>query len=99
MEKRCKKCGKTFIPAYYHIFKDGKRFYCSWTCYNHRNDHKVKAEKKYKQVDMYDKSGELLKSFKSARDAADITGYDPDMIRDACRDGCVYKGFIWKYKE
>jgi hypothetical protein len=37
-EKRCAKCGKTFIAAPYHIYKKGVKWYCSWTCYNHRND-------------------------------------------------------------
>lgn len=34
----CKKCGQVFIPAPMHIYKDGNRYYCKWTCYNHRND-------------------------------------------------------------
>lgn len=37
-EKKCRKCGKIFIPAPLHIYKDKSRWYCSWTCYNHRND-------------------------------------------------------------
>lgn len=36
--KKCKKCGKIFIPAPMHIYKQGSKWYCSWTCYNHRND-------------------------------------------------------------
>jgi hypothetical protein len=35
---KCKKCGKEFIPAPYHIYRDGSKYYCKWTCYNHRND-------------------------------------------------------------
>ena len=34
----CKKCGKEFIPAPYHIYKHNSKFFCSWTCYNHRDD-------------------------------------------------------------
>lgn len=34
----CRKCGKEFIPAPMHIFKDNGKYYCKWTCYNHRND-------------------------------------------------------------
>ena len=34
----CHKCGKEFIPAPYHIYKDSEHWYCKWTCYNHRND-------------------------------------------------------------
>lgn len=41
-EKRCKKCGKNFIPAPMHRYRDRSKWYCSWTCYNHRNDREVK---------------------------------------------------------
>lgn len=34
----CEKCGKEFIPAPQHIFKSNGKYYCKWTCYNHRND-------------------------------------------------------------
>lgn len=40
-EKKCKKCGKKFIPAPMHRFRAGPNdswWYCSWTCYNHRKD-------------------------------------------------------------
>ena len=37
-EKHCKKCGKLFIPAPEHIYRKGNVFYCSWTCYLHRDD-------------------------------------------------------------
>lgn len=36
--KKCKKCGKEFIPAPFHKYKEGSKYYCSWTCYNHRKD-------------------------------------------------------------
>ena len=37
-EKKCAKCGKLFISAPYHIYKKNSKWYCSWTCYNHRLD-------------------------------------------------------------
>jgi uncharacterized OB-fold protein len=39
-EKKCAKCGKLFVPSYHHTFKQkGKgKYWCSWTCFNHRND-------------------------------------------------------------
>ena len=37
-EKKCKKCGRNFIPAPLHRYKEGSKYYCSWTCYLHRND-------------------------------------------------------------
>ena len=35
---KCKKCGKEFIPTPLYVFKDGAKYYCKWTCFNHRND-------------------------------------------------------------
>ena len=37
-EKKCAKCGKRFIVAIEHRYREGAKFYCSWTCYNHRHD-------------------------------------------------------------
>lgn len=34
----CKKCGQEFVPAPLHRFKVGGKYYCKWTCYNHRDD-------------------------------------------------------------
>ena len=45
-EKKCKKCGKTFIPAPLHRYKDRGKYYCSWTCYLHRKDTEVKTDDK-----------------------------------------------------
>ena len=43
-EKKCKKCGKTFFAGAEHRYKVWGTYYCSWTCYNHRNDKEVKNE-------------------------------------------------------
>ena len=43
-EKRCKKCGKYFIAAPLHIYKEYGKYYCSWTCYLHRKDREVKKK-------------------------------------------------------
>ena len=43
-EKKCRKCGKIFIPAPMHIYVDNSKFYCSWTCYLHRKDTEVKKK-------------------------------------------------------
>ena len=45
-EKKCRKCGKSFIAAPQHIYRDGSKFYCSWTCYLHRKDREVKKNDK-----------------------------------------------------
>ena len=45
-EKKCKKCGKSFIPSPLHVYKDKGKYFCSWTCYNHRKDTEVKKRDK-----------------------------------------------------
>lgn len=98
-EARCAKCGKVFIPAYYHIYKDSTKIYCSWTCYNHKDDDKEK-KKGSKRVELWRlDGGEVLRVFKNAEDASRQTGYDAEKIREACRTGEAYRGFIWMYRE
>ena len=98
MESKCPKCGKNFIHAPQHVFKDDKGFYCSWTCFFHRNDGK-KKNLTHKMVEVYDEDGELLRRFKSANDASDLLGFPVQGIADACRLGRKYQGFLWKYKD
>ena len=95
----CPKCGKNFIHAPQHVFTDDKGFYCSWTCFFHRNDGKQKKVKGARMIEVYDESGELLRRFKSARDASDLLGFPVHGVMDACRLGNKYKGFYWKYKD
>ena len=40
VETECPKCGKVFVPAPYHVYKTHNGYYCSWSCFNHRNDKK-----------------------------------------------------------
>lgn len=49
-EKICPKCGKHFIPAVENVFKTRKGDYCSWTCFNHRDDKPVRS---FKNVAFY----------------------------------------------
>lgn len=44
-ERKCPVCGKKFLVQPYHRFKCGGKYYCKWTCYNHRNDKKAKEKK------------------------------------------------------
>lgn len=44
-EKKCAKCGKNFIVAVEHRYRKGSKYFCSWTCYNHRNDGKETTPK------------------------------------------------------
>ena len=43
-DKICARCGKSFLPAVYHIYKDNKGIYCSWTCYN-RKEERIRRSK------------------------------------------------------
>lgn len=45
-ERKCAKCGKNFVISDVYVYRKGHKYYCSWTCYNHRDDKKEK-EKKY----------------------------------------------------
>ena len=96
----CPKCGKVFyrITAYNYVYKDGKGCYCSWTCYNHRND-KVPKDKKWKSVEMLSLDGTLLKEFTSATDAAEYTGFEVKKIQRACREQTPYSKYLWRYRK
>ena len=97
----CRKCGKEFVPAPEHRFVDSfGRYYCKWTCYNHRDECKTVKPKreKIRPVELCDSNGNVLKTFASANEAAEITGFTAPYIRDACRTGTKYHDFLWKYK-
>lgn len=42
--RKCKKCGKEIYPTYQWAYKENGKYYCSWKCFNHRNDDKPKRE-------------------------------------------------------
>lgn len=42
--RKCKKCGKEIFPSAYWVYKEDNKYYCSWKCYNHRDDDKPKRE-------------------------------------------------------
>ena len=46
----CEKCGQEFIPAPFHRFKEGSKYYCKWTCFNHRNDEKKEVKENEKVI-------------------------------------------------
>lgn len=53
-ERTCAKCGKVFLPAVYHRFREKHKglWYCCWTCYNHRGEKEETEEVKPKKVDI-----------------------------------------------
>ena len=100
IEKQCRKCGKTFIPAPQHALKDSNGLYCSCTCFLHRNDGAKKPKPKVrKMVAQYTKGGEFIQTFKSAAKAAESLKGNPSGLSRACRNHTSYHGYIWKYIE
>ena len=91
----CPKCGRNFFPAPQHIFRDERGCYCSWTCYNHRKDERVR---KARFIEQLDANNHLIRSFHSATQAAEYIGGTADNIRSACRNSTLYKGYLWRYQ-
>ena len=94
----CPMCGKEFYPGPEHAYTDShKRKYCSWTCFNHRNDKKIPV-KKNKHVALIDEKGDIIQIFISAKSAADhATDAYETGIYNACRTGEPYKGRRYRY--
>lgn len=93
----CTKCGKEFYPTPVHIYKDYNGRYCSWTCFNHRNDGKPNKPMAVECV--YPETGEVAKTFPSATKAAEWIGAVPKTITRALELGCESKGYLWRYKQ
>jgi hypothetical protein len=93
----CVKCNKEFYPTPMHVYRDHKGSYCSWTCYNHRNDKKASRYGVY-EIEQYSLDGVLLKTFISTKEAADSCKGLRNGIRNACREKTKYKGYLWRYK-
>ena len=100
-ESKCVKCGKLFIPAPQHALVDYRGYYCSCTCFLHRNDG-VQEEKrgaKPCKVERYTKDGKYMKTYKDAKQAAfEVDGNDKSLAR-AIRTGTLYRQSYWKYAE
>ncbi len=100
IEMICPKCGKLFIPAPLHRFRDEGRVYCSWTCYNHRDQKTYTLRgRKPQRVAMCDRTGTEIQEFQSALKASELTGYDYKGIQFACNSSTTFRGYLWKYKE
>ncbi len=96
IEVCCRKCGKIFVPAPQHIYRDRYGYYCSWTCYNHRKE--VAQKKKLtREIEQRNRAGEIIKVFKNAKQAADaVLGSEKNIYR-ACNSAAIYHGFVWRY--
>ena len=101
LETKCKRCGKNFWVAPYHIYRDEKGMYCTWTCYNHRNDDEPKAQTQQKSIPVLqcDKSsGLVIATFNSITEAADHINGEAKTISRAYTTDKPYKGYLWRYK-
>lgn len=61
-DRVCYECKKKFLPAPYHMFKDGKRWFCKWTCYNSYMKKKELGEER-KENKKDGNSGNIPKDF------------------------------------
>ena len=98
----CPKCGKEFFPYPEHVYTAKGKRYCSWSCFNHRNEGKIKIARAYKCkiVQQYTLDGKFLKEYKSANQAAEYMGCTANAIRNVCKGKVTSRTkFIWKYKE
>ena len=96
----CPRCGKEFFPTDEWVYADGRKKWCSWTCYNHREEKKI-VRRNAKRVMQYSLDGKHIRTFDSAREAAECMGCLPDTIRDACRGqrGGKAVRYVWKYQK
>jgi hypothetical protein len=98
VDVKCPKCGKNFIPAPYHVYTVGDKIFCSWTCYNHRNDRKGRRYR-YKIVQQLTPDGELVAEVVGRERAADLVMGLANAVSDAIRAKKLYKGYLWRYKD
>lgn len=99
--KNCAKCGREFFPTPEHVYTAGKsprkKYYCSWTCFNHRNERAKTKGYRCKAVGQYTLDGVFIRRFDSANKAAEFMGIAPETVRNACRGKVKKPKFIWKY--
>ncbi len=114
----CESCGKKFMPAVYHQYVDytssemghksfghkrRKKYFCSYTCFIHREEQV--GSRGGKRIQVYDLNGKFIREFRDAQEASmwlSGTGcpIDNRMIQRCCRGEIKrYKQYIFKYKE
>ena len=97
VEMFCSKCGKNFIPAPEHLYRDRRGWYCSYTCWIHSDDGK-KQGKPPKMVAQCTPDGEVVRIHASSQAAADFVNYlNGRTITNAIRSKKLCKGYLWKY--
>ena len=97
-EAKCRKCSKNFIVAPFHKYHDIKGYYCSWRCFNHKDDDAPPKKQRVKAIEQCTSTGSVIKTFRSAKFAAEDIDGSINAIRVACLRHTLYKGFLWRYK-
>lgn len=47
IEKECPVCGRTFVPAPFHVYVEDNKYFCKWTCLTrYRRDREAAKKKK-----------------------------------------------------
>ena len=93
IQARCVICHKEFEP-YKSKRKSPK--VCSKECWHKYM--KLVSEKRKKPINQFSLNGELIKTWESARDIQNETGYFESNINKCCnRKIKTYKGYIWRY--
>ena len=102
IDRVCPVCGKTFIPAPFHIYKVNNVKVCTYSCQlkGERENLKPTNLPYVKAVDLYTLDGVFVKSFPNAVQAAREMNVQAANIRKCCRgqNKSAY-GFIWKYRQ
>ena len=98
IEMFCAKCGKNFIPAPEHLYRNGKGWYCSYTCWIRSEDEKKKQGKPPKMVEQCTPDGKVVRLHYSIRAVAEYLKLENthSVIR-AIKNKTVYKGYLWRY--
>ena len=89
----CPVCGRLFIRSPKHLYKDGKRCFCSWNCFVHRHE-----TKKPRAVEQYTKNGTLIRTFRDVEEAATYMVGTVQEIDTACKNCSFYRNYLWRYK-
>ena len=95
-ESTCPVCGKNFIPAPMHAYKQDGRLFCSWTCLNKYRNNSVYNDVNT-QIVKLDADGNEIERYDDIYDAVAKTGKSIYTIKSliygghALRNGTTFK--------
>ena len=101
-ERTCPICGKVFIPAPFHVYKDGHgKYYCTWGCFNKYKPRNLRSEnhnggRKRIKIDQFTLDGVFIKTFISINNASEVSGVARSTIRDIIRGRTQPRKYIFK---